>query len=290
MDGPRADPQWFKDVYEHSSTGVVALDQAGRVLFANPAARRLLGDGAALDLGRVEAVIAALAGSAAMTDSADEAVDGVAGPAVHRIGEHDCQLSRVRYTCPNGTPFSVIELIDLTAFQRREQELMQRLHRDTLTGLASREAFFAAAGRLIRERRRAFWPLAVAMLDLDAFKAVNDTAGHAIGDGVLVAVADACRQALREEDVIGRLGGDEFALLLPGTALAEAELVAERLRRAVQDATHLHELAGRRVTLSIGAALWRPGETTIGPALKRADAALYRAKATGGDRIMQQAV
>lgn len=124
--------------------------------------------------------------------------------------------------------------------------------------------------------------LSLFMLDIDFFKAINDTHGHRAGDAVLKALATICRQTLREVDVIGRVGGEEFAMLLPkanGTAAAD---VAERLRTAVEASTVEVEPGTQvRFTVSIGVTTAQTRETSIDKVIKRADEALYAAKHQG---------
>jgi len=125
------------------------------------------------------------------------------------------------------------------------------------------------------------------MLDIDHFKQVNDTYGHPVGDRVLQAVTLACLDALRQNDSLGRLGGEEFVALLPGTDAEGALLVAERLRRQVAEAATVLDEGGAelRVTVSLGIAMLEPGEASAGDLLQRADAALYRAKEAGRNRV-----
>ena len=278
MDIPIAEPSLLATAFARSHIAVVVLGREGVLLAANPAACDLLGDGRRVDPDVLLQV-------AAVDLDAEE---GAGMAAAHRFGARDCRLHRVRYRTPSGAPFVVLELVDVTDLRHRERQLLDRLQRDTLTGVASRDAFFAAAKALINERRRAFRPLSVAMIDLDDFKLVNDEAGHSAGDRVLAGVAACCRQSLRDGDVIGRLGGDEFAALLPGTGPVDAQTVIDRIRAKLARAAGTDALAGRTVTLSIGLALYRDGEGDIGPAMERADLALYAAK-PGAARARQQA-
>lgn len=149
---------------------------------------------------------------------------------------------------------------------------------DPLTGIPNRRTLHE---RLAGAVEAAAWGhrAVVCLVDLDGFKAVNDREGHAAGDAVLKAVASILGGVLRETDTVARLGGDEFAVLADVTVAFSGEMLAERLRQAVA-------LAGSRrgVTASIGVADVVPGED-VGELLHRADAAMYRAKAAGGDRI-----
>lgn len=164
----------------------------------------------------------------------------------------------------------------------------RRAHRqartDPLTGLPNRRAFREALTTELSRARAERRPLALALVDLDRFKSVNDTHGHAVGDDVLVRIARELRAAARESDAIARLGGEEFAWLLPGLTAGEAVAVADRAR--VRVSSLAHPVAGR-LTLSAGLAGTGPGDgERDGAALIRAaDEALYRAKDAGRDTV-----
>lgn len=159
---------------------------------------------------------------------------------------------------------------------------------DPLTGAGNRRLFQQQAAIELADSRRTEQPLGLVMFDIDHFKTVNDRWGHAVGDLVLQKVVETARDLLRPRDFLTRLGGEEFALLLPGTGIEEAVAVAERLRRAI--AGHPMVEDDLRVTVSLGVTLVGHAETAIGPALDRADAALYRAKQGGRDRVEAAAV
>jgi diguanylate cyclase (GGDEF)-like protein len=154
---------------------------------------------------------------------------------------------------------------------------------DLLTGLFNRRAFLEAANRMIEQRGRKSQPVSLMMFDLDKFKSINDRFGHAVGDDALKVFAATAAANVRSTDVIARLGGEEFACIIPGNA-EEAGLVAERLRAAFQVAGVVisgHEIGA---TVSIGVATAIP-PVAIDPLLARGDAALYRAKHNGRNRI-----
>jgi two-component system, cell cycle response regulator len=172
-----------------------------------------------------------------------------------------------------------------------QQELLEQTRRlealifeDTLTGLANRRYILTQLGAQVSGARRHERPLSVAILDIDHFKAVNDTHGHDAGDRVLVAVATALAGHLRAEDQLGRLGGEEFLAVLPDTDAAAAQRVAEKLRCEVANAVIEHDGLRLAVTVSIGVATWA-GESQE-QLLRRADVALYAAKAAGRDRAL----
>ena len=156
---------------------------------------------------------------------------------------------------------------------------------DPLTGLSNRRAFFSACVRILERSHRSGAPSSLLAVDLDRFKAVNDTFGHAIGDRVLRLFAEVASQQLRSFDVVGRLGGEEFAAILPRTHSREAASIANRLREAFALAATQVDEYQVQATLSIGVAVILAGDTTITEALERADAALYRAKLNGRNRV-----
>lgn len=155
---------------------------------------------------------------------------------------------------------------------------------DDLTGLASRRHLLAELRREVARVRRQGTPLSMLMIDADHFKSINDTWGHAAGDAVLVALAGALRAGTRTLDVVGRLGGEEFGVLLPSADLPSAQIVAERLRDSISQLEIDHGGTTLRVTVSIGIAEWGP-DMSIEDLVELADAALYRSKAGGRNRV-----
>jgi two-component system cell cycle response regulator len=197
-----------------------------------------------------------------------------------RLGAHDFLLEPVREAeliarvqSAGRTKILQEELVDQTA------RLEEHLFEDPLTRLHNRRFVFGQLAALVSGARRHRRPLAVAMVDLDAFKAVNDRHGHETGDRVLVAAGEALQRALRAEDVLGRLGGEEFLALLPDTDAEAAARAAERLRAAVAQAG-----GPVRVTASVGWAVLRAAERPD-DLVRRADNALYDAKAAGRDCV-----
>jgi diguanylate cyclase (GGDEF)-like protein len=156
---------------------------------------------------------------------------------------------------------------------------------DPLTGLGNRRLVEDALGRMVAQARRTNERFAVAVVDLDRFKLVNDTHGHGAGDELLVAVARVLDHATREYDVVGRQGGDEFMVLLAGLDGADAETVMERCRAAIADVRIGDPPVG--ATASVGVATSRPGETADPVTIVRAaDDAVYAAKARGGNCVV----
>ena len=157
---------------------------------------------------------------------------------------------------------------------------------DALTGLSNRRAFDQRLAGLAREAMATGRPLALILIDIDHFKAVNDRFGHPVGDALLRRTASTLNATLREHGRAARFGGEEFAVLLPGLGCAKAGEVAEALRRAVAAQSFALRTTGTRlgdVTVSLGLAMLRAGEDGAG-LTERADAALYRAKQEGRNR------
>lgn len=161
--------------------------------------------------------------------------------------------------CHHGVDCIIVGATDITERKQVEASLMHLASTDQLTGLANRHHFFSLGEALQARARRFDEPLAVLMMDLDHFKAINDSHGHDVGDLVLLTFAQLCRAIFRESDVVGRVGGEEFAVLLPATDLAGGLQVAERLRDRVDGYRLVPHSGGiLRFTVSIGVAAAEP--------------------------------
>ncbi len=156
---------------------------------------------------------------------------------------------------------------------------------DELTGLKNRRSFFDDIEPVIAGSRRRGRPVAIAILDLDHFKGINDTHGHAAGDSVLREVARRIGDTLRQEQIVGRIGGEEFVVLLPDTSPQQALVAIERVRRAIGDSPiTLGTGLAASITMSGGIAPL-PDGMSVPVALQQADKAMYRAKAVGRNRV-----
>lgn len=172
---------------------------------------------------------------------------------------------------------------DCTLDQFRLDEMRNLAERDVLTGVANRRTLLnQIQTRLISEGGG---ELGFAYLDIDHFKRVNDTHGHAVGDAVLMSFADVLAHGLRRTDMLGRLGGEEFGVFMPGIRRHEARALAERLRLSVEGTPFATPAGPLPVTCSLGLALAQRGDT-LSALLARADAALYAAKREGRNRVV----
>lgn len=179
---------------------------------------------------------------------------------------------------------------DITERRAMQLKLHHQATIDELTGASNRRYFLECLGKEMQRAKRHDLALAYLMVDLDHFKRVNDTFGHAVGDQALRAMAQTCREILRTSDGLGRLGGEEFALYLVETDLQRALVVAERLRRAVEQIKLVTD-TGEPVLLrvSIGVTEYRRDSDTLSSLMIRADQNLYRAKQSGRNRVESSA-
>lgn len=175
--------------------------------------------------------------------------------------------------------------VDVTEQKHAEGELRRLATTDVLTGLSNRRHFLERAAQELGRVRRYDTPSAFIMLDIDHFKRINDTWGHATGDDVLRRMALVLGAAVRETDLVGRLGGEEFGVLLPETGLEPALALAERLREAVTEEEVPVEGERLRFSASFGVTLLHADDETVDMPMARADAALYAAKFAGRNRV-----
>jgi diguanylate cyclase (GGDEF)-like protein len=201
---------------------------------------------------------------------------------------------------------ATVTLTNISSHKRQEQELREALSAleaevaerkvlqegltrmattDALTGALNRRELLERAKREIATARRYGRSLSLLIADIDLFKKVNDTYGHAVGDVAIRTVADICRQALRESDLVARIGGEEYVALLPETTAERALATAERLRQTVAATPIAVENATFTISVSIGVTEWCPTDHSIEATLARADDALYQAKRTGRNKV-----
>lgn len=269
---------------ERMSDGIVVLDTQNRIVDLNPAARQLLmvpADVAPGAPGERLSEVWGVVGGAPDT--------GLAVAAEVSIGAPPQRFLDVRVVPLHDRRQQVVGRLivcrDITELKRAQAELQHFATTDGLTQLSNRRHFFDLAGTAVRGAQRLGQPLAVAILDIDHFKQVNDTYGHAVGDQVLVAFAELCRGQVRAGDLIARFGGEEFIALLGQTSLKTAVQIAERLRVAAAQANL--QIGGRHIaiTVSVGVAALAGEKDSLELLVQRADQALYNAKHSGRNRV-----
>ncbi|MBS1208581.1 MAG: ydaM 3 [Proteobacteria bacterium] len=208
----------------------------------------------------------------------DHTIRQATGEEVFRI------ISKRRSIFVDGDPVIVGVEHHITEWRLAERELKRLAEEDALTGIANRRHFNREAERAIEQAHRYNEQLSLLMLDIDFFKRINDCYGHTVGDEVLCEMARRMQLCLRKSDLPGRWGGEEFVALLPHTMLETALMVAERLRAEFADLPVGTSAGALPVTFSGGSAQLRPDDS-LQSLTARADAALYRAKNSGRNRI-----
>ncbi|MBW8368386.1 MAG: GGDEF domain-containing protein [Arenimonas sp.] len=284
--------------------GVVAAATAALLVFAGPypnySARVLVNSAAAIVLtsGLALALSPSLdrVGFSAARLTAAFAVLGVL-TAVWRFVEHSLaprangslfdagpsDMAVFMYACVGATFLSLGFVLMHT--ERAYEELRRLASQDALTGVLARGALDERGHALASESRRLSQPLAVLLLDLDQFTAVNDRLGHEAGDCMLRHLAARARLVLRGEDLLCRMGGDEFVMVLPNTDIQGAHIVASRLRGSLAAVPLRFRGDELPIPLSIGVAASAGPDADLTALITRADQAMYVAKRAGGDRI-----
>ena len=166
---------------------------------------------------------------------------------------------------------------------KKQIEILTRF--DHLTGVYNRRYFTELAEREISRAQRYDYAASLLMIDLDKFKRINDTHGHLAGDQVLKEVVDTCVKTVRQTDILGRFGGEEFVLILPRTTTRQAEVLAERIRQAVEKRLIKTPTADLHITVSLGIGSMSPPDISLQELIRLADTALYTAKENGRNRF-----
>jgi diguanylate cyclase (GGDEF)-like protein/PAS domain S-box-containing protein len=283
-----AELQLASKVFETTADAIVISDADDRVVMVNAAFSKLTGFDAADIVGKIlaESPFRPLDVEESNARMQRQLRDGFVTAEVSRIRKDGAPLSLwVTASCvrnPDGTLRNHVRVFtDISLLKATQRELEQLASFDTLTGVPNRRLLNDRLEQTLRRMQRRNDGLAVMFIDLDGFKNVNDTHGHAIGDMALQAVASRLQRCVRSSDSVGRLGGDEFAIVLEGARLpAEAALVGERIVAAMADPLVIE---GRRLTIaaSIGIAVYPDDGTDAAGLLRSADDAMYEVKQAG---------
>jgi diguanylate cyclase (GGDEF)-like protein/PAS domain S-box-containing protein len=297
------DSELLATIIDTIHTGVALLDPQGRFVHVNQAYCEIQGFSSAQLIGsRYSEKIALSEEQSYLADVYETVFHGLT------VRPHEVQVQRpdrrsiwteiaCRLITHGERRYCLISVQDITERKQLEQGLQSLATTDSLTGIANRRHFFELSRQEMKRAKRGPTRPALLMIDLDNFKDLNDAHGHAAGDRVLTHFATVCQSALRESDIFGRLGGEEFAVLLPGTSPKRARRIAERLRESFADSCARLGIPEQKAagpgqeqpcscTASIGVAAVESRETSVEPAMHRADIALYAAKQAGRNRVV----
>jgi diguanylate cyclase (GGDEF)-like protein/PAS domain S-box-containing protein len=281
---------------------IITLDHRGRIIEFNPAAERTFGRG--LDEVRGAQMEQLLVPPRLREDHRRRLAGYLEGPGGATLGsrietdamradgtEFPIELTMARVDMP-GPPLVTAYARDITERRRAEDRqrqaeemlLHQALH-DPLTDLPNRRLFFDRVGQALSSGARDGAPLAVLLMDLDGFKAINDTVGHDCGDRLLRELAERLRSCLRASDTVARLGGDEFGFVLRDVSACDALELTERIQLVFAEPFELREIT-LPMEASIGIALFPEHGDTADLLLRHADVAMYDAKLTGASHTV----
>jgi diguanylate cyclase (GGDEF)-like protein/PAS domain S-box-containing protein len=280
----------FRSLVQHSSDVIMVTRPNGTMRFVSPSASRVFGYEPAALLGRPLATLLHPADRDRATQLFAEVVagPGVIGPVEWRFRQADGSWLHAEILATNllGDPTVrgiVLNTRDVSERKRLEEQLTHQAFHDPLTGLANRALFRDRVSHALALAQRQGHPITVLFLDLDDFKRVNDSLGHAEGDRLLIAAAERFQSCARAADTVSRLGGDEFAILIEHVAGSDGR--PELLQRLEEAMTYPFALSGNQVQVSasIGVATATPGDTAD-DLLRNADVAMYAAKRRGKGR------
>jgi diguanylate cyclase (GGDEF)-like protein/PAS domain S-box-containing protein len=305
--GPRGDratlsESLYRDIVENCADAVLVIDAHQTILSANNSAAAMFGHPGAFIVGKPLDLLIPERNRARHRSLVVNF--GKTGQPARYMHERGTQIHGLRadgnefpvnisiLKSGNGAGASYVAIIrDVTEQKQTEIELQRLADSDPLTGILNRRTFVIRAEREFIRAQRYDRPLSFAMIDIDNFKAVNDTYGHAAGDHALIHVVGIVTAGMRQPDVFGRWGGEEFALLLPETDEKSALITVQRLRQRIAETPMERTEAlciPLTVTVSIGVASKKPvgeeDDNTLEDMINRADQALYLAKRTGRNR------
>jgi diguanylate cyclase (GGDEF)-like protein/PAS domain S-box-containing protein len=284
-----------QDLYDNAPCGYHSLDRHGRILNINQTELHWLGVTKEEAVGRRFCDFCTPEGEKTFaanfpTFLKQGHIHDLEFDLMHKNGTITPVLISATSVCDASGKFVMSRSTVFNIQERKAMELeLQKLaNTDTLTGLNNRRHFYELANKELARARRFKTPITLLMIDIDHFKKINDTHGHAMGDTVLQHLASTMTKALRGTDVTARLGGEEFAILLPHTSSAQASELAQRMRQEIADqSVPSPQGTGVNFTVSIGLDEWRESDVDLDALMKRCDIALYQAKNSGRNRVVQ---
>ena len=283
----------YRSVVEAASDAILTVGTGGIIGTFSGAAEQMFGYDADEVVGRTAIDLVAVDDRDRVVDRLREWVSegavidraSLTFTALRKDGiEFPAELTIGRMQLPEGARYTVV-IRDVSEHKALEDELLDRATHDPLTGLANRHLFLQELGRVLANTDRRGRPPAVIYVDLDRFKVINDSLGHAVGDRLLEVIADRIRSTIRQSDVAARLGGDEFSVIARDASSLEAWALAGRLLDAIGQPVDLGD-ATVVVTASIGIVIGGSASTAE-DMLRDADASMYRAKEAGRNRIVE---
>lgn len=284
------------DLYENAPCGYHSLDQSGRVVNMNRTELAWLGYSTKEAIGLIDYR------EFITPETRDQFEQAFQNVKDNQIGSAECSLltrnGEQRHVLIQASAYyrngqfvhTRATVFDLTERKQLEEKLRAQAMTDPLTGVFNRRYLQAQATIEMSRARRQNHPIALIAIDIDHFKHINDEYGHDVGDEVLKNFTQIVIDLLRQEDLLCRVGGEEFAVLLPNTAIEQAQQVAERIRISIEQATTTVEYEDTqqalKVTASLGVTPIHAREKSLKPALKRADIGLYEAKEHGRNQVI----
>ena len=286
----------FEFIVENCSDAIIVLDDNRRITYVNAAAGTIFGFEADALIGaslnrlipqrfheRHDRLVETFRSSDARARYMQDRSGSIVG--IRSDGtEFPIEVSLLKGNGPSG-PFAAAMVHDEKILR---EKLEEQATLDPLTGIMNRRALHARAEEECARSTRYGAMLTVAMIDIDHFKNINDSHGHATGDDAINHVVGIIRQEIRTTDILGRWGGEEFIVMMPSTGERESLILAQRLRKAIKTRalpTRDHPETRLAITVSIGIAGFRPERESFDDLIGRADKALYRAKQTGRNRV-----
>lgn len=296
----RASEKNYRDLVNSVNSIILRWDAGGRIVFMNPYGLTLFGYEAAELIGKnVVGTIVPESESVSRRDLVQLMEAIRQDPDAFRNNENENLTKEGRRVWIYWTNRAItddegriVEILsvgnDITGRREMEAELRRLATTDALTGAFNRRRFFQKARQEFLRHQRYGHPLAILLMDMDHFKAINDDHGHPMGDAVLKLFVQTCHSVFRVTDIFGRTGGEEFSAILPETGTADAARVAERLRDRVMNSRvgAENDQEAIRFTVSIGLTGLREEDMALESMIRRADKALYAAKRSGRNRVV----